>query len=90
MANTETSIVDYLKSIGQDSSYSARSALASQYGITNYTGSGEQNLELLNKLQSNTGSIPTITQPKTLETSNTAQTSTNDLLTKALTELQKR
>ena len=90
MAYTGTSIVDYLKSIGQDSSYSARSALASQYGITNYTGSGEQNLELLNKLQSNTGSIPTITQPKTLETSNTPQTSTNDLLTKALAELQKR
>ena len=90
MAYTGTSIVDYLKSIGQDSSYSARSALASQYGITNYTGSGEQNLELLNKLQSNTGSIPTITQPKTLETSNTTQTSTNDLLTNALTELQKR
>lgn len=90
MAYTGTSIVDYLKSIGQDSSYSARSALASQYGITNYTGSADQNLALLNKLQSNTGSIPTITQPKTLETSNTAQTSTNDLLTNALTELQKR
>lgn len=90
MAYTGTSIVDYLKSIGQDSSYSARSALASQYGITNYTGSADQNLALLNKLQSNTGSIPTITQPKTLETSNTTQTSTNDLLTNALTELQKR
>ena len=90
MAYTGTSIVDYLKSIGQDSSYSARSALASQYGITNYTGSADQNLALLNKLKNNTGSIPTITQPKTLETSNTTQTSTNDLLTNALTELQKR
>jgi hypothetical protein len=90
MAYTGTSIVDYLKSIGQDSSYSARSALASQYGITNYTGSADQNLALLNKLKNNSGSIPTITQPKTLETSNTAQTSTNDLLTNALTELQKR
>ncbi|WP_367119848.1 DUF3597 family protein, partial [Methanoculleus sp.] len=47
MAYTGTSIVDYLKSIGQDSSYSARSALASQYGITNYTGSADQNLALL-------------------------------------------
>ncbi|MGI6551359.1 MAG: DUF3597 family protein [Syntrophomonadales bacterium] len=90
MAYTGTSIVDYLKSIGQDSSYSARSALASQYGITNYTGSADQNLALLNKLKNNSGSIPTITQPKTLETSNTAQTSTNDLLTNALAELQKR
>jgi hypothetical protein len=92
MANeyTGNSIVDYLKSIGKDASYQARANLASQYGITNYTGSADQNLALLNKLKNNSGSIPTITQPKTLETSNTAQTSTNDLLTNALAELQKR
>ena len=46
-----TSIVDYLKSIGQDSSYQARASLASQYGITNYTGSAEQNLQLLNTMK---------------------------------------
>ena len=46
------SIVDYLKSIGQDSSFSNRAKLAAQYGISNYSGTAAQNLELLNKLKS--------------------------------------
>ena len=46
--NTDTSIVDYLKSQGQDSSYSSRKKLASQYGISNYAGTEEQNIKLLN------------------------------------------
>ena len=46
------SLVDYLKSIGQDSSYSNRAKLAAQYGISNYSGTAAQNLELLNKLRS--------------------------------------
>lgn len=46
------SIVDYLKSIGQDSSFANRKKLATQYGISNYTGTAAQNLELLNKLKS--------------------------------------
>jgi len=33
-----TSIVDYLKSIGQNSSYQARASLASQYGRSRGTG----------------------------------------------------
>ena len=45
------SIVDYLKSIGQDSSFANRKKLAAQYGISNYTGTAAQNLELLNKLK---------------------------------------
>lgn len=49
--NTATSIVDFLKASGQDSSFSARSTLAQKYGITNYTGSGEQNTTLLGKLK---------------------------------------
>lgn len=49
--NVKTSIVDYLKSIGQDSSYSNRAKLASQNGITNYTGSAAQNTALLKALQ---------------------------------------
>lgn len=49
--NTNTSVVDYLKSQGQDSSYSARKKLASEYGISNYTGSEQQNIELLKKLK---------------------------------------
>ena len=45
------SIVDYLKSQGQDSSYSARKNLASQYGIGNYSGTDSQNTQLLKQLQ---------------------------------------
>jgi hypothetical protein len=45
--NTGTSIVDYLKSSGQKSDYDSRSALATKYGIKNYTGSAEQNTQLL-------------------------------------------
>lgn len=45
------SIVDYLKSRGQDSSYSARKNLASQYGISGYTGTASQNTQLLKSLQ---------------------------------------
>ena len=49
---TGDSIVDYLKSIGQDSSMTARKKLAQELGITNYTGSGTQNTQLLNTLRS--------------------------------------
>jgi hypothetical protein len=41
------SVVDWLKSEGRDSSFQARRALASQYGIIGYTGTAEQNMELL-------------------------------------------
>ena len=59
MLYTGSSIVDYLKSIGQDSSYAARSALAAQYGISNYTGTAAQNTQLLGMLNK----PPTDTQP---------------------------
>ena len=45
------SIVDYLKSTGSDSSYSARKRLAEQQGISNYTGTASQNTQLLNTLR---------------------------------------
>ena len=45
------SIVDYLKSIGVDSSYTNRKKLAKENGINNYTGTAEQNLKLLEKLR---------------------------------------
>lgn len=41
------SITDYLKSIGNNSSYSNRSKLAKKYGISGYKGSVSQNLKLL-------------------------------------------
>ncbi|WP_368296119.1 hypothetical protein [Enterocloster citroniae] len=46
------SIVDYLNSRKQDSSYNNRKKLASQYGITDYTGTAAQNTNLLKYLQS--------------------------------------
>lgn len=41
------SIVDALDSIGVDSSFSHREAIATENGVTNYLGSAEQNHELL-------------------------------------------
>lgn len=40
-------IVDYLKEQGQPSSFSDRKKLAEQYGIKNYKGTADQNIELL-------------------------------------------
>lgn len=53
---TGNSVVDYLKSIGQDSSFANRKKLAAQYGINNYSGTAAQNLELLNKLRGGSSS----------------------------------
>ncbi|MBS6955969.1 MAG: hypothetical protein KH230_22380 [Enterocloster asparagiformis] len=46
------SIVDYLNSRGQDSSYNSRKKLAEQYGISGYAGTAAQNTQLLKTLQS--------------------------------------
>ena len=48
------SIVDALKSIGVNSSYSYRQKLAKANGITNYKGTASQNTTLLNKLKQGT------------------------------------
>ncbi|WP_368901912.1 G5 domain-containing protein [Oceanobacillus oncorhynchi] len=49
--NTDVSVVDYMKGRGMDSSFDNRSSLAKQYGIENYRGTGEQNINLLNILK---------------------------------------
>ncbi|WP_431798925.1 N-acetylmuramoyl-L-alanine amidase [Halobacillus andaensis] len=51
-----TSIITYLKSIGENSSFSNRGKLAAKYGIKGYKGSASQNTALLKKLRS--GSKP--------------------------------
>ena len=51
MAYTGTSIVDYLKSVGTDSSYTARAKRAEQLGITGYQGTAAQNTQMLNLLR---------------------------------------
>ena len=52
---TGQSIVDFLNSTGQDSSFSKRAKLAVQYGIVSsagqYTGSADQNTRLLGTLR---------------------------------------
>lgn len=53
--NVDTSVVDYLKSIGKASDYGSRSSLASTYGIANYSGSESDNISLLSKLKANSG-----------------------------------
>jgi len=48
---TGNSIVDYLNSIGVDSSFANRKKLAKKHGIKNYTGTATQNLQLLRILR---------------------------------------
>jgi N-acetylmuramoyl-L-alanine amidase CwlA len=50
-AYTGSSLVDYLKSINVDSSFENRERIATQHGITNYTGTASQNTHLLNLLR---------------------------------------
>src|SRR5699024_8347740 len=45
------SLVDYLKSVTQSSSFATRKKSASKHGITNYTGTASQNSNLLAKLR---------------------------------------
>lgn len=62
MANTNytgVSIVDYLKSIGQDSSVQNRTKMATQYGIQGYDTSADSNTRLLNSMRSGSTPAPT-------------------------------
>lgn len=46
---SDPSIVNALNASGQKSDFASRTALAGQYGIQNYTGSADQNTQLLQK-----------------------------------------
>ena len=48
---TTGSIVVYLQSIGEPSSFAARKKLAAKHGIKNYTGTAAQNVSLLGKIR---------------------------------------
>lgn len=58
------SIVDYLNSVGQASDFASRQKLAQQQGIQNYTGSSEQNTQLLSLLRGQQPSAPIIKSPE--------------------------
>jgi len=53
-----TSIVEALKSIGVDSSYSYRAKIAAANGISGYSGSASQNTQMLNLLKAGTLKVP--------------------------------
>ncbi|WBX80110.1 N-acetylmuramoyl-L-alanine amidase [Virgibacillus salarius] len=55
---TNGSIVDYLNSIGKNSSFSARKKYAVEYGIKGYKGTAKQNTTLLNKMRKGKPSKP--------------------------------
>lgn len=59
----EGSIVDYLKSQNQDSSFTTRSQLAESHKIYNYTGSEEQNVKLLGILRGSSYVPQTYSKP---------------------------
>lgn len=54
---SETSVVDYLYQKGEYHSFSSRSQLASEYGISNYTGTAQQNVNLLTLLKGDNGEV---------------------------------
>ncbi|TXG77122.1 hypothetical protein E6Q11_03355, partial [Candidatus Dojkabacteria bacterium] len=62
------SIVDYLKSTGQASDFASRSKLATSNNISNYTGTAEQNTQLLKLLQK-PATTPTTTVPTNIPSS---------------------
>ena len=71
---TGSSIVEYLNSIGVDSSFSNRKKLAAQYGISNYTGTASQNTALLNKMRNGSGSSSSASKPSSGNTGKTKLT----------------
>ena len=70
--NTEKSVVDYMKSIGMDSSFEAREKLAATYGIENYNGDYDQNLEMMKMLKSETAGKKVADELKTAPSANTS------------------
>jgi hypothetical protein len=62
---TGPSIVDFLSAAGQPNDFTSRTALATKYGITGYTGTAAQNTQLLNVLKAqasgavNANGVPT-------------------------------
>ena len=50
-SGTSTSIITAMKAIGADSSYTYRSKVAAVNGITNYTGTASQNLQMVSLLK---------------------------------------
>lgn len=70
------SIVDYLRSTGQASDFNSRAGLAAKMGISGYTGTAQQNTQLLSMLRGSGGAAaPTGSAPATAATTSTASAS---------------
>lgn len=77
--NTSTSVVDAFKSKGLDSSYATRAKYAQDLGITGYTGTAGQNMDLINRLNGSTP-MPSQNTPSVVNNSVSAQnTTTNNI-----------
>ena len=79
MAYKGNSIVDYLKSVGVNSSMANRKKIAENAGIKNYTGTASQNTKLLNDMRS--GKITTSGAPKATTPAATAPAATTTTTT---------
>lgn len=62
------SIIDYLNSVGVNSSKANRKQLADKWGIKDYTGTATQNLQLLEMLRSGRGPVPNNNEQNTTPT----------------------
>lgn len=72
------SIVEYLNSIGKDSSFNARKEYAKDYGVHNYNGTANDNLTLLERMRE--GAVVEDTSKDNNDTANTKWTSLVDYL----------
>ena len=72
------SIIDFLSSVKQDSSFANRAKLAAEQGITGYKGTAEQNLALLAKLRGATTATPATETPKAPSGTTTASGMTSE------------
>lgn len=72
------SIIDFLNSVKQDSSFANRAKLAAEQGITGYKGTAEQNLALLAKLRGATSPTPATETPESPTGTTTASSMTSE------------
>ena len=75
-SSSYSSIVNALSSIGVDSSFTFRSKIAAYNGITNYSGTAEQNTKMLNLLKAGTLKDPRISVTTTATTRATTRATT--------------
>ena len=78
--NSCTSFVDALKNIGIDSSFENRKKIAAINGIPNYTGTAQQNTELLNKLKEGKLKMPSEEEKTDSISTSPSLNSSNDIM----------